>query len=153
LFCSLPNLLQPTAVTKSERDALFLRLTKKRAFSYYQTMPTGAVKETTERSGTRVPCEIEATLRSADESCPFSEPCRIVLANLQGCVLKIYRALDVGSAVILEGLPAAAKITGRIITSIPLGKHEKAFWLLGVAIDEPGNVWGISNPPEDWVGR
>jgi hypothetical protein len=116
------------------------------------TMATG-VKETTQRSGTRVPCEIDATLSSADQGCPFSEPCRIVLANLQGCVLKIYRALDVGSTVTLEALPAAPKITGRIVTSISLGKHEKAFWLLGVAIDKPGNVWGIPNPPEDWVER
>jgi hypothetical protein len=24
------------------------------------------------------------------------------------------------------------------------------FWLLGLALDEPGNVWGIATPPEDW---
>jgi hypothetical protein len=30
-----------------------------------------------------------------------------------------------------------------------MGKHE-GFWLLGLAIDEPGNVWGIDNVPADW---
>jgi hypothetical protein len=24
------------------------------------------------------------------------------------------------------------------------------FWLLGLALHEPGNVWGIAIPPEDW---
>jgi hypothetical protein len=116
-------------------------------------MPTGVVKRTRERSGTRVQVEIEATLTSADDSCSFSEPCRIVLVNPQGCALTVYRALNVGAAVIVEGLPVVSKITGRIVTSISLGKREKPFWLLAVAIDEPGNVWGISNPPEDWCDR
>ncbi len=116
-------------------------------------METTGVKRTTERLGTRVPCEIDAILTSADESCSFSQRCLIVLVNLQGCALKLNRAVDVGSKVVLEGLPAATKITGRIVSSISLGKFEKPFWLLGIGIDEPGNVWGISDPPEDWAGR
>jgi hypothetical protein len=24
------------------------------------------------------------------------------------------------------------------------------FCILGLALDEPGNVWGIETPPEDW---
>jgi len=27
------------------------------------------------------------------------------------------------------------------------------FWVLGLALDEPGNVWGIETPPEDWHTR
>lgn len=76
-----------------------------------------------------------------------------MLVNLQGCALRIDRAVDVGSAVILEGLPGASRLRGKVVASISLGKHEKPFWLLGVAIDEPGNIWGISNPPEDWAER
>ncbi len=117
----------------------------------HRNMATGAVKGTTARSGTRVPCEIEAILTSTDEGSLFSEPCRIVLVNPQGCALTVYRTVDVGTAVILEGLPGASKMAGRVVTSISLGKNEKPFWLVGVAIDEPGNVWGISNPPEDWA--
>jgi hypothetical protein len=115
-------------------------LSRKNFYVLLGEKATGDVKRTTERLGTRVPCEIETILRSADGSCPFSAPCRIVLANLQGCALKIDRRVDVGSAVILEGLPAAATITGRIVTSISLGKLDKPFWLLGVAVDEPSNI-------------
>jgi hypothetical protein len=50
----------------------------------------------------------------------------------------------------LEGLPAATNVTGRVVSCISLGKHEK-LWLLGLALDEPGNVWGIETVPEDWL--
>lgn len=139
--------------TKSEQDTFSFTREENLRFLVNGKMPTRAVKKSGTRSGTRVPCEIEAILTSADESCSFREPCHIVLVNLNGCALKIYRALDVGSAVVLEGLPSVFKMTGRVVTSISLGKHGKAYWLVGVAIDAPGNVWGISSPPEDWVQR
>jgi hypothetical protein len=31
-----------------------------------------------------------------------------------------------------------------------MGQYEK-LWLLGLALDEPGNVWGIQSPPPDWT--
>jgi hypothetical protein len=49
----------------------------------------------------------------------------------------------------LEGLPARRAATARLVNCIPIGEHQK-FWLLGLALDEPGNVWGIEMPPEDW---
>jgi hypothetical protein len=36
------------------------------------------------------------------------------------------------------------------VNCISLGQYEK-LWLLGLALDEPGNVWGIQSPPEDWA--
>jgi hypothetical protein len=53
-------------------------------------------------------------------------------------------------AVRLEGLPTAAKVTGQVVNCISLGAHEK-LWLLGLALDEPGNVWGMETVPEDWL--
>jgi hypothetical protein len=48
----------------------------------------------------------------------------------------------------LEGLPNC-NITARVVNCISFGEHEK-FWLLGMALDEPGNVWGVKTPPKDW---
>jgi hypothetical protein len=31
-----------------------------------------------------------------------------------------------------------------------MGAYEK-LWLLGLALDESGNVWGIQSPPKDWT--
>lgn len=49
----------------------------------------------------------------------------------------------------LEGLPAGRSVTARVVNCISPGEYEK-FWVLGLALDEPGNVWGIETPPEDW---
>jgi len=102
------------------------------------------------RRGTRIPCEIPITLTSLDPADPFSEPCLIILVNPQRCAARFRRPLEIGAAVQLEGLPAETKVTARVVNSISIGEYEK-FWLLGLALDEPGNVWGIQTPPEDWA--
>jgi len=54
-----------------------------------------------------------------------------------------------GTAVLLNGLPLGAEIAARVVNCISLGEYEK-LWLLGLALDEAGNVWGIEQVPEDW---
>src|ERR1700722_7880756 len=102
------------------------------------------------RSGTRIPCEIPITLISLDPTHPFSEPCFAILVNPQGCAVRFRYPLELGAAVRLEGLPARTQITARVVNSISVGEYEKVC-LLGLALDEPGNVWGIKTPPEDWA--
>ncbi len=102
------------------------------------------------RSGTRIPCEIPITLTSVDPAYPFSEPCLIILVNPQGCAVRCRRRLEIGAAVQLEGLPADTRVTARVVNCIPIGEYER-FWLLGLALDESGNVWGLQTPPEDWA--
>jgi hypothetical protein len=72
-----------------------------------------------------------------------------MLVNPQGCAAKFGRPLPVGAVVELEGLPGNQKVTARVVNCISLGEHEK-FWILGLALDEPGNVWGVHPEPEDW---
>jgi hypothetical protein len=100
--------------------------------------------------GTRVPCEIPVTLSSLHPVQSFSEPCQVVLVNLRGRTASVRRPIRVGLAVRLQGLPAGANVTTRVVNCISLGEHERR-WLLALALDEPGNVWGIPMPPEDWV--
>ena len=99
------------------------------------------------RRGTRVSLEIPITLSSLDPAHPFSEPCQTHLVNPQGCAARFGRSLEIGAAVQLEGLPTKATVTARVVNCIPIEK----FWLLGLALDEPGNVWGFKTPPEDWA--
>jgi hypothetical protein len=42
-----------------------------------------------------------------------------------------------------------ADVTARVVSCISLGGIEKRY-LLGLALDEPGNLWNIHTPPEDW---
>ncbi len=107
-------------------------------------------KKTGVRRGTRIPCEIPITLTSADPAHSFSEQCLIILVNPQGCAARFPRPLEIGATVRLEGLPASTDVTARVVNCISMGEYEK-LWLLGLALEQPGNVWGIQSPPEDWA--
>ena len=102
------------------------------------------------RRGTRIPCEIPVTLTVLDSSQPFSGECLVILVNPQGCAARFGHPLEIGTAVRLEGLPASTAVTAQVVNCILLGKFEK-LWLLGLALDEPGNVWDIQSPPDDWT--
>jgi len=102
------------------------------------------------RLGTRIPCEIPITLTSLDPAQPFSDGGLVILVNPQGCAARFARSLEIGAAVRLDGLPASTDVTARVVNSISMGPYEK-LWLLGLALDEPGNVWGIPSPPADWT--
>jgi hypothetical protein len=104
------------------------------------------------RRGTRIPCEIPITLASLDPAQPFSEPRLVILVNSQGCAARFGRQLTVGTVVRLEGLRTTASVTARVVNCISLGPYEK-LWLLGLALDELGNVWGIESLPEDWTEK
>jgi hypothetical protein len=101
------------------------------------------------RRGTRIPCDIRLTLMTLDSAHPFYEPGLVVLVNPQGCGLKLNRPLEIGTRVQLQGLPTNRSPTAQVVNCISLGEYEK-FWLLGLALDEPDNVWGIEKPPDDW---
>jgi hypothetical protein len=101
------------------------------------------------RGGTRIPCEIPFVLSSADPQEPFSEQCYVILANLRGCAARSPRPVPTGTAVHLYGLPSASQVAARVINCISLGEFEK-IWLLGLALNESGNVWGIEPVPDDW---
>lgn len=40
--------------------------------------------------------------------------------------------------------------SAKVVNSISLGEYER-FWLLGLELHQPGNVWGIETPPNDWI--
>jgi hypothetical protein len=104
------------------------------------------------RRGTRIPCHISMTLTSLDVTNSFSEPALVILANPQGCGIRLGRPLEIGAAVQLKGLPVLLdrSVMAQVVNCISLGQYEK-FWLIGLALDEPGNVWGIETPPADWA--
>ena len=100
------------------------------------------------RSGTRINCEISIRLGLLDSIHSPSEPCLIILVNPLGCAARTNRPLEVGTRVRLEGLPVR-EVTARVVNCISVAGSGN-LWLLGLALDEPGNVWGITTPPEDW---
>jgi len=109
--------------------------------------PTSSLtfNKTEVRRGTRIRCEISVTLVNLDPLHPFSQSCQILLVNLNGCAARCTRAVEIGAAVELQGLPTRT-VTARIVTCFSLGEYEK-IWLLGMELHSPGNVWGIEHVP------
>jgi len=101
------------------------------------------------RGGTRIPCEIAVTLTTSDPPHSFSERGQVILANLGGCAVRSPRPIATGTLVHLDGLPTRLRVAARVVNCISLGQFEKQ-WLLGLALVEPGNVWGIARVPKDW---
>ena len=101
------------------------------------------------RQGTRIPFDLSITLAVLDPAAPFSDSCQIVLVNPHGCAARFSRLLALGTVVQLEGLPVLVTVIAIVVNSIPVGQYQK-FWLLGLALQRPGNVSGIQNPPGDW---
>ena len=99
---------------------------------------------------TRVRVEIPLRLATLTPAPLFAEETHTLVVNPQGCGVKLSRALDPGTRVLLDGLPGSAQATARVANCLPLGTDGK-WYLLGLALDTPGNVWGITNPPADWT--
>ena len=88
------------------------------------------------------------TLTSLDPIHSFFGECTAILVNPRGCAAKIARPVEVGTTVLLD-LPIQRMVTAKVVSCTSLGEYEH-LWLLGLALDWPGNVWGIAAPPEDW---
>ena len=99
------------------------------------------------RNGTRINCEMRVGLR-VDSFLTSAEECVVILVNPQGCAARFHRPVEIGATVQLEGLPTGC-VTARVVNCVSVMEGGK-FWLLGLALDEPGNIWGIAMPPEDW---
>jgi hypothetical protein len=78
-----------------------------------------------------------------------AEPCRIIVVNPQGCGIRFDHPLELGTRVQLQGLPTKRNVIARVMNCTDLRLYEKS-WFVQLTLDEPGNVWGIENPPQDW---
>jgi hypothetical protein len=103
----------------------------------------------TTRRSTRVRVEIPITVTSLDRKHPFSSQCLALVVSAQGCGFRASQGLPLETPVLLNDLPGGGKASARVATCLPLGNDGK-FFLIGVALYNHGNVWGIPNPPEDW---
>lgn len=102
------------------------------------------------RRSTRLRVEIPITVTSLDRTRPFTERCTALVVSCQGCGFRSSHSLPLEIPILLSDLPNNASVTARVASCLPLGSDGKAF-LVGAALYSHGNVWGISDPPEDWA--
>lgn len=103
----------------------------------------------TTRRSTRLRVEIPVVVTSMDRRHPFSAECIALVVSPQGCGFRAAQALPLETPVLLNDLPCGGSASGRVASCLPLGNDGKEF-LIGVALYNHGNVWGIADPPEDW---
>jgi len=113
-------------------------------------MNTATQSADSQRRGTRIRAQLPLRVTSLDPAFEFSEPAHTLVVNTQGCGVRLSHAMQPGIAVRLHDLPAGKSVTARVANCVPLGNEGK-YWLVGIALDEPGNVWGIAPAPADWV--
>ncbi|MGA7697029.1 MAG: hypothetical protein WCA76_18520 [Candidatus Sulfotelmatobacter sp.] len=101
------------------------------------------------RRSTRVRVEIPITVTSMDRRHPFAAACVALVVSPQGCGFRASQALPLETPVLLSDLPGGGSSSARVASCLPLG-HDGKYFLIGVALYNHGNVWGISDPPEDW---
>jgi len=101
------------------------------------------------RRSTRVRAQIPIRVSSLDAPPHFSEQCHTLVVNTQGCGLRLRRALQPGYRVALDELPGGLGTTATVVSCVPVGSDGK-FFLIGLALDAPGNVWCLRPAPADW---
>jgi len=101
------------------------------------------------RRSTRLRVEIPITVTSMDRRHQFSAECLALVVTPQGCGFRASQALPLETPVLLSGLPGGGSASARVANCLPLGSDGKYF-LIGVSLYNPGNVWGIADPPADW---
>ncbi|MHB8216460.1 MAG: hypothetical protein ACYDDS_10300 [Candidatus Sulfotelmatobacter sp.] len=101
------------------------------------------------RRSTRLRVEIPVIVTSMDRRHPFSAECIVIVVSPQGCGFRTVQALPLETPVLLGELPGGGTASGRVASCLPLGTDGKYF-LIGVALYNRGNVWGIADPPQDW---
>jgi hypothetical protein len=101
------------------------------------------------RHGTRVRAQIPVRLTSLDPAISFSARCHTVLVNPFGCGVRLPQSLKPGMRVRVEDLPGGGTVTAKVASNLRLSEEDK-YWLVGIGIDSPGNLWCISPTPSDW---
>ena len=101
------------------------------------------------RRSTRIRAQIPLRVTSLDPATQFSESGHTLVLNTQGCGVRLSRALEAGLEVSLDDLPTGKAVSARIANCVPLGTGGQ-WWMVGIALDEPGNVWGVHPAPADW---
>jgi len=101
------------------------------------------------RRSTRIRAQIPFRLASLDPAVPFSEHCHTLVVNTAGCGVRLNRPLEPGLPVLLDELPGGMSAPARVANCVPLGTEGK-YWLAGLALEQPGNIWCIQPAPADW---
>jgi hypothetical protein len=111
-------------------------------------MASTATSQPQRRLGTRVRAQIPLRITSVAGEI-ISQNCHTLMVNPQGCAVRCARPLEQGLQIRIEDLPGRGSTMAKVACNRPLEEGSK-FWIVGIAIEHPGNLWLINPVPEDW---
>ena len=103
------------------------------------------------RRSQRIPFSLAVYVMSVPPSLSFIERCEIVEISGHGCQLLGPRPLPRLTRVRLDRLTRVAITVAHVIRSTPVESTAVRKWRVGLELEAPGNIWGIAQPPPDWV--
>jgi hypothetical protein len=110
-------------------------------------MDSGTTTYEAMRRSTRLRAEVAVRIVSLDPGVSLNETCQTVVVNCEGCGVRLPRPVDVGLQVSIENLPGGISARAKVTSSVALGKD----WLVGIELEQRGNVWAIKPAPADWT--
>ncbi|HKW16521.1 MAG TPA: hypothetical protein VJO35_03330 [Terriglobales bacterium] len=112
-------------------------------------MASYASSQPQRRLGTRVRAQIPVRITSLDPEIDFSESCYTLMVNPKGCGIRCSRRLTPGLLLRVDELPGRGSARATVACVRPLEKGSK-YWIVGIALESPGNLWCIAPAPSDW---
>ena len=103
------------------------------------------------RRSTRVSISIPVIISGSDaDGNKFRENVRTIIVNKHGGKVATARRLAMGTEIVIENrvLGAAAKSKVAWLDPEP---HEGGLYHVGLQLQVPRDIWGITFPPEDWT--
>ncbi|TLY12335.1 MAG: PilZ domain-containing protein [Nitrospirae bacterium] len=102
------------------------------------------------RRSQRVPLSVPLFVRSLDPSYSFTGPLHAIQVSGHGCVLHAPRPFKRGIKLRLVIASRHSSTTARVVHSDPHGMPAPK-WKVALELDKPGNFWGLTSPPPDWL--
>ena len=112
-------------------------------------METTSTSREAARRSTRIRAQIPVRITVIKGSSYFSQSCHTLVVNTAGCAVRLSQPLELATAVCIDQLPNQRTAIARVANCVPLGAGRQ-YWLVGLALDEPENIWEIHPAPADW---
>ncbi len=103
---------------------------------------TGARPYKDLRRSTRVPIRVRIEVQSTGLSCDGET----IVVNLHGALVKTSSQLELGA-----GINVHVQLTGKAAAARVVFASRQSALEVGIALDHPQNIWGVSLPPADWT--
>jgi len=89
------------------------------------------------------------TITSLEPAAQFFEVCETLVVSAHGCALRSPIKLETG--ILLQfRVTDGRQTTAHVVDCQPIGANQ-AGWRVAAGLDLPGNFWGLSSCPEDWM--